>query len=131
MALAVFALAIVALLSLLPTAFNTAQRGRAETYAAQIGRFVLSDLRAGSFTQARVATGPNASDVALVSLDASVTKDLAFDADGRPLSAQNLSYEDGARVAGAVYLARLTAEPKPASAGRRPGWRRPARASPP
>lgn len=112
LALAVFALAIVALLSLLPTAFNTAQRGRAETHAAQIGRFLLSDLRAGTFAQARVATGPNAGDVLLVSLENAVTKDLVFDGDGRPAGTAN-DYANGA--ANGNYLVRLTAEPKPAA----------------
>lgn len=110
LALAVFALAIVALLSLLPTAFNTAQRSRAETYATQIGRFVLSDLRAAPFAQARVATGPNPSDFIPVDLTASVTKDLVFDASGQPVGA-NVSYADGS--AKGAYLVRLVSEAKP------------------
>ena len=111
LALAVFAIAIVALLALLPTAFNTSQRGRAETYAAQIGRFVLSDLRAGTFTQARVATGPDPSDVELVSFETAVTKYLLFDANGRPTSAANVSYDNGAP--GGAYLVRITGVPTP------------------
>lgn len=61
LALGVFSIAIVVLLGLFPTALNTAQSGRGDTIAAQIGRSIIADLRSHPFDQVRVQRGGGAS----------------------------------------------------------------------
>jgi prepilin-type N-terminal cleavage/methylation domain-containing protein len=58
LAVAVFAVAIVAILGLFPVGLRNASDSRVESVVVQVARGIFSGLRASKFTEARVYTSP-------------------------------------------------------------------------
>jgi len=120
LALGVFSVAIVAILGLFPSALNTAQRSRAEAFAAQIGRGMLANLRAGDFDNAVLVVDGENNSAAYLNLNNAVARAVLFDASGKAVgqvSDPGAGAIVGSNNKGASFLAILKAEPVSGSPG--------------
>lgn len=106
-AIGLFAFAIVGIFGLLPVALNTSAETRYITYATQIAKSSLADLRSLPFNATGVrADGVDINDLAAVDLATPGTLYFACDSEGRPTGVRTeTAFEEGSP--GDAYLVRV------------------------
>ncbi len=120
LALGVVAIALVAILGLLPVALDAAQESRNQARATFISQLVFGDLRSGVYTNAPVTTVLEANGTqtqAALDLSTNATHSfyVAYDESGRPManltSAQFALGFGGSAARPAAFLAQITGGP--------------------